>query len=51
MAITIDFNIFWPGQEDLHDSNLDTENLSFRSFEILKADIRMSGYYVRCIKK
>lgn len=33
------------------DSNLDTENLSFRSFEILKADVRMNGYYVRCLKK
>lgn len=33
------------------DSNKDMESANFRSFEILKADIRVSGYYVRCIKK
>jgi uncharacterized protein (TIGR02145 family) len=32
------------------DSNVDTENLSFKSFEILKADVRMNGYYLRCLK-
>lgn len=33
------------------DSNQDIEAGNFRSFEILKADIRVFGYYVRCIKK
>jgi uncharacterized protein (TIGR02145 family) len=32
------------------DNVKDGENPMLRSFEILKADIRMSGYYVRCVK-
>jgi uncharacterized protein (TIGR02145 family) len=46
---------FQPGDTKVWVVNLDSiqENgtANFRSFEILKADIRVAGYYVRCIKK